>query len=402
MYNSSAAFTGSNTEYKNRLFIYEVEGLSRNSVDTKVPIRSSGTVFITVPYSRMNQEIRRINSLGGKVISIKPANGDAPVQDSQPATEPQEASNNSKSMTQAKPKKEEKKKVPVNIYRPKNPYVGKCVDIYDLVEEGGIGTCRHMTFDLSEGDLHYIEGQSIGIVPPGVDDKGKPNKLRLYSIASTRHGDNLDDKTVSLCVRKLEYEDPETGEHVEGTCSSFLCGLEPGDEVSITGPVGKEMLLPDDEDANIVMIATGTGIAPFRAYLWRMFLEGDKNPDYNFKGLAWLFFGIPKTENILYKEKLEKLVEEHPDNFRMDYAISREQKNPEGGRMYIQHRIAEHADKLWELMQNPKTHTYICGLKGMEDGIDEALSAAAAKHDVNWDEYRKAMKKEDRWHVETY
>ena len=403
MYNSSAAFTGSNTEYKNRLFIYEVEGLSQNSVDTKVPLRSSGPVFITVPYSRMNQEMRRINSLGGKIISIKPANGDAPAQDSQPATKSQEASNNSKSMTQAKPQKEkEKKKIPVNIYRPKNPYVGKCVDIYDLVEEGGIGTCRHMTFDLSEGDLHYIEGQSIGIVPPGVDDKGKPNKLRLYSIASTRHGDNLDGKTVSLCVRKLEYKDPETDEQVEGTCSSFLCGLEPGDEVSITGPVGKEMLLPEDEDANIIMIATGTGIAPFRAYLWRMFLEGDKNPDYNFKGLAWLFFGIPKTENILYKDKLEKLVEEHSDNFRMDYAISREQKNPEGGRMYIQHRIAEHADELWELIQNPKTHTYICGLKGMEDGIDEALSAAAAKHDVNWDEYRKAMKKEDRWHVETY
>ncbi|MBE9045019.1 ferredoxin-NADP reductase [Pleurocapsales cyanobacterium LEGE 10410] len=401
MYNSSAAFTGSNTEYKNRLFVYEVEGLSRNSIDTKVPIRSSGTVFITVPYSRMNQEMRRINSLGGKVISIKPAGGDVPEQDSQPQPKQQEASNNNKPMTQAKPKKE-KQKVPVNIYRPKNPYVGKCIDIYDLVEEGGIGTCRHMTFDLSGGDLHYIEGQSIGIVPPGVDDKGKPNKLRLYSIASTRHGDNLDGKTVSLCVRKLEYKHPETGEHVEGVCSSFLCGLEPGNEVSITGPVGKEMLLPEDEDANIVMIATGTGIAPFRAYLWRMFLEGDKNPDYNFKGLAWLFFGIPKTENILYKDKLEKLAQEYPDNFRMDYAISREQKNSEGGKMYIQHRIAEHADQLWELMQNPKTHTYICGLKGMEGGIDEALSAAADKHGVNWDEYRKAMKKEHRWHVETY
>jgi len=404
MYNSSAAFSSGNTEYKSRLFIYEVEGLSQNSVNTQVPIRSSGTVHITVPYNRMNQEMRRINALGGKVISIKPAGGDIPAQDSQAAPksapEQKKASNNKKSMTQAKSKKA-KSNVPVNIYRPKTPYVGKCTDIYDLVDEGGIGTCRHMTFDLSAGDLHYVEGQSIGIIPPGEDDKGKPNKLRLYSIASTRHGDNLEDKTVSLCVRKLEYKDPETGEHVEGTCSSFLCNLKPGDDVSITGPVGKEMLLPEDEDANVVMIATGTGIAPFRAYLWRMFLEGDKNPDYNFKGKAWLFFGIPKTENILYKEQLEKMTEEH-DNFRMDYAISREQKNSEGGRMYIQHRIAEHADELWELVQNPKTHTYICGLKGMEGGIDEAMSAAAAKHDVNWDEYRKAMKKEHRWHVETY
>ncbi len=404
MYNSSAAFSSSNSQYKNRLFIYEVEGLSQNGTDTNVPIRSSGTVSITVPYSRMNQEMRRINSLGGRVISIKPVGSDVPAQTSQPATQKkaEAASKDKKPMTQAQPKKAEKKKVPVNIYRPKEPYLGKCTDIYDLVDEGGIGTCRHMTFDLSGGDLYYVEGQSIGIVPPGKDDKGKPNKLRLYSIASTRHGDNLDGKTVSLCVRKLEYKDPETGEQVEGTCSSFLCNLKPGDDVAITGPVGKEMLLPDDEDANVIMIATGTGIAPFRAYLWRMFLEGDKNPDYNYKGKAWLFFGIPKTENILYKERLEEMVEKHSDNFRMDYAISREQKNSEGGRMYIQHRIAEHADELWELIQNPKTHTYICGLKGMEGGIDEALSAAAEKNGVNWDEYRKAMKKEDRWHVETY
>ena len=398
MYNSSVGVSASNTDYKNRLFVYEVVGLSQDGSDTKAPIRQSGSIFVTVPYNRMNQEMRRINNLGGQIVSIKPLSSSVSSSETN-GSQPQQPTNNkkNKSMTQAKAKK----KVPVNIYRPKNPFIGKCTDIYDLVEEGGVGTCRHMTFDLSGGDLHYIEGQSIGIVPPGEDDKGKPHKLRLYSIASTRHGDNLEDHTVSLCVRKLEYKDPETGEHVEGVCSSFLCNLKPGDDVAITGPVGKEMLLPDDEDANIIMIATGTGIAPFRAYLWRMFLEGDKNPDYNFDGKAWLFFGIPKSENILYKEQLEEMASKN-ENFRMDYAISREQKNSEGGKMYIQHRIAEHADELWELMQNPKTHTYICGLKGMEGGIDEALSAAASKHDVNWDDYRKKMKKEHRWHVETY
>jgi ferredoxin--NADP+ reductase len=381
------------------MFVYEVVGLSQNGKSNlNYPIRSSGSRYITVPYSRMTQEMQRINRLGGQIVSIKPlSNGDSAAVSNSETQQPNQ-NKKSKSMTQA----QAKTKVPVNIYRPKNPFVGKCIDIYDLVEAGGIGTCRHMTFDLSGGDLHYVEGQSIGIIPPGTDDKGNSHKLRLYSIASTRHGDNLDDKTVSLCVRKLEYKHPETGELVEGVCSSYLCGLKPGDDVAITGPVGKEMLLPEDEDANIIMIATGTGIAPFRAYLWRMFKEGDLNPDYNFKGFAWLFFGIPKTPNILYKEELETLVEKYPDNFRMDYAISREQQNSEGGKMYIQHRIAEHADKLWELMQDPKTHTYICGLKGMEDGIDEALSAAASKHDVDWTAFRKQMKKDHRWHVETY
>ena len=399
MYSSSATSASSSTQYNNRFFVYEVVGLSQNSNSTlNYSIRNSGNTFITVPYNRMVQEMRRINRLGGQIVSIKPLSNGSSAAISNSGTQQLTQNKESKSMTQAKAKK----KVPVNIYRPKTPFIGKCIDIYDLVDEGGIGTCRHMTFDLSGGDLYYVEGQSIGIIPPGTDDKGNPHKLRLYSIASTRHGDNLDDKTVSLCVRKLEYKHPETGEHIEGVCSSFLCNLKPGDDVSITGPVGKEMLLPDDEDANIIMIATGTGIAPFRAYLWRMFKEGELNPEYNFKGLAWLFFGIPKTPNILYQEQLEEMVEKYPDNFRMDYAISREQKNAEGGKMYIQHKIAERADELWELMQDPKTHTYICGLKGMEGGIDEALSAAAGKHDVDWVAFRKQMKKEHRWHVETY
>ena len=401
MYKSSTAVAcNNNIEYNNRLFVYEVVGLSQNGNTNNLnySIRSSGSVYITVPYNRMNQEMQRISRLGGRIVSITPLNNYNTVLEMSNSSQ-SEQQQQSKSMTQAKA---QKVKVPVNIYRPKNPYVGKCLDIYDLVDEGGIGTCRHMTFDLSEGDLHYLEGQSIGIIPPGEDENGKPHKLRLYSIASTRHGDNLDDKTVSLCVRKLEYKHPETGELVEGVCSTYLCNLKPGDDVAITGPVGKEMLLPDDEDANIIMMATGTGIAPFRAYLWRMFEEGDLNPDYNFKGLAWLFFGIATTPNILYQEKLDNMQQQYPNNFRLTYAISREQKNPEGGRMYIQHRIAEHADELWELMQNPKTHTYICGLKGMEDGIDEAMSKAAGKHGVDWLEYRKGMKKEHRWHVETY
>jgi ferredoxin--NADP+ reductase len=272
------------------------------------------------------------------------------------------------------------------------------------VQEGGIGIVQHLKFDISGGDLRYIEGQSIGIIPPGVDKNGKPEKLRLYSIASTRHGDDVDDKTVSLCVRQLEYKHPETAETVYGVCSTHLCFLKPGDEVKITGPVGKEMLLPADPDAKVIMMATGTGIAPMRAYLWRMFKDNERaaNPEYQFNGFAWLIFGIPTTPNILYKQELEEIQQKYPDNFRLTYAISREQKNAQGGRMYIQDRVAEHADELWQLIKEEKTHTYICGLRGMEDGIDAALTAAAAKEGVTWSDYQKSLKKGGRWHVETY
>jgi ferredoxin--NADP+ reductase len=434
MYNSSAADGAANTVSGSRVFIYEVVGLRQNEETDKTnyPIRQSGSVFIRVPYSRMNQEMRRITRMGGKIASIHSLSADGAINGSSvmkmkasksqgngavatSATATSEGNaiksdhqklnseKQGKPMTQAKAK-ESHADVPVNIYRPNAPFVGKCVSNEELVGEGGIGTVRHLIFDISEGDLRYLEGQSIGIIPPGTDKKGKPEKLRLYSIASTRHGDHVDDKTVSLCVRQLEYKHPETGETVYGVCSTYLCHLEPGADVKITGPVGKEMLLPSDPNANVIMFATGTGIAPFRAYLWRMFKDQEKaaNPDYEFKGFSWLIFGIPTTPNILYKEELEEIQQKYPDNFRLTYAISREQKNLQGGRMYIQDRVAEHADELWKMIQQENTHTYICGLKGMEGGIDEALSAAAAKDGVDWMDYQKQMKKAGRWHVETY
>ena len=302
--------------------------------------------------------------------------------------------------------KVEKKKhadVPVNIYRPKTPFEGTVIGNYSLLKEGAIGRVNHITFDLKESDpfLNYVEGQSIGIMPAGEDANGKPHKLRLYSIASTRHGDDFNGNTVSLCVRQLQYE--KDGETINGVCSTYLCDIKPGDKVKITGPVGKEMLLPEEEEANIVMLATGTGIAPMRAYLRRMFepTEKEKNK-WNFKGKAWLFMGAPKSANLLYEEDLQRYIAENPDNFKYTKAISREQQNTKGGRMYIQDRVLESANELFNMIEDEKTHIYLCGLKGMEPGIDEAMTKAAEEKGLNWSELRPQLKKAGRWHVETY
>ncbi len=351
---------------------------------------------IKVAFPRLQALMRSIALMGGRILEVIPVEADdqspipaaalaAPTPAPAPVTPP--ASHAS---------------VPVNIYKPKEPYLGTVLGNYSLLREGAIGRVNHITFDLSEGDLHYVEGQSIGIVPDGQDANGKPHKLRLYSIASTRHGDNLEDKTVSLCVRQLQYE--KDGETINGVCSTFLCDIEPGAKVKITGPVGKEMLLPADEEANVIMLATGTGIAPMRTYLRRMFEPGerDKNPGYAFRGKAWLFMGVPKTANLLYEDDFQRYLSEYPDNFRYTKAISREQENSKGGRMYIQDRVLEHADEIFALIEDPKTHVYMCGLKGMEPGIDEAMTVAAAAKGLDWSTLRPQLKKAERWHVETY
>ena len=398
---------------------------------------------ITVSYDRLQTTVQTINGRGGRIQSVipniepiqagaqatkatsakaaagkaSPAKASASKGSAKKAEKPNAAKPSSKTAAAKAPTKPVTKvdaskapakpahqSVPVNLYKPKTPFVGTVLDNYSLLQEGAIGRVQHITFDLSGGDPHleYVEGQSIGIIPEGTDAKGKPHKLRLYSIASTRHGDDMAGKTVSLCVRQLEYQN-EAGEEIKGVCSTYLCDINPGDKVKITGPVGKEMLLPEDEEANVIMFATGTGIAPMRTYLRRMFeaSERDKN-GWKFRGKAWLFMGAPKTPNLLYDDDFEKYQEEFPDNFRYTKAISREQKNSKGGRMYIQDRVLEHADEIFSMIEDPKTHVYMCGLRGMEPGIDEAMTAAASSKGLDWAELRPQLKKADRWHVETY
>merc|ERR1719440_2648945 len=324
----------------------------------------------------------------------------------------------------------EGREVPFNVYKKANALKVKVtkndVHPHTLTEDTGDANWEtvHVTFDHG-GKFPYLEGMSLGVVAPGPDKKGQtPAALRLYSIASSAVGDDQTSKTVSLCVKRVveldgKFANREVGEDkpdkagthfpknkvYRGVCSNHICDLKEGDEVLITGPVGTEMLLPQDPDAALLLLATGTGIAPMRSYLRLLFTDkAGANPDGSrkFKGLVWLFLGVPYSNSLLYDDENKEYAAKSPENFRYDYAVSREQKNAAGQKMYIQTRIAEYAQDIWDLLQNKKTHVYMCGLKGMESGMQEALGPIAESKGIAWPDFVKSLKKEDRWHVEVY
>ena len=70
------------------------------------------------------------------------------------------------------------------------------------------------------------------------------------------------------------------------------------------------LLLPENPNAVHIMVATGTGIAPYRAYLRRMFAEDV--PDYKFNGLAWLFMGVANSDATLYDDEFQELLKTYP------------------------------------------------------------------------------------------
>jgi ferredoxin--NADP+ reductase len=298
----------------------------------------------------------------------------------------------------------DKSTMPDNTFKPKSPFEAKIVSVKRIVGPKATGETCDVVIDHG-GDMPYIEGQSYGVIAPGVNPKnGKPNKVRLYSIASSRYGDDMTGKTTTLCVRRATYWCPELKADdpaKKGVCSNFLCDAKAGDMVKLTGPSGKVMLLPEDKpETDIIMVATGTGIAPMRSFIKRLFVE--KTPYANdFKGVAWLFLGVANTDALLYDDDWKAIQEANPDKFRYDVALSREQTNKDGGKMYIQDRVEEYSDEIFERLDKG-AHIYFCGLKGMMPGIQDMLKKVAATKGIDYDEFIKKLKKNGQWHVEVY
>jgi ferredoxin--NADP+ reductase len=294
--------------------------------------------------------------------------------------------------------------VPLNTYKNKAPFTGKVVSTKRIVGPQATGETCHIVID-HNAEFPYWEGQSWGVIPPGNREKdGKPHSVRLYSIASSRYGDDMSGKTGSLCVRRATYWCPELKAEdpaKKGVCSNFLCDTKPGDEIKMTGPAGKVMLMPEeDPTTDYIMVATGTGIAPFRGFVRRLFFE-DTPAAKAYKGQAWLFLGVANTDALLYDDEFQDAKSRYPDNFRLDYALSREQENKKGGKMYIQDKVEEYADEIFAKL-DAGAHMYFCGLKGMMPGIQDMLAEVCKSKGIDYDEFIKGLKKKGQWHVEVY
>eukprot|EP00979_Chaetoceros_neogracilis_P014602 scaffold4779_cov429-Chaetoceros_neogracile.AAC.2 len=295
--------------------------------------------------------------------------------------------------------------LPLNFAKPNAPATATVLARTRIISDDAPGDIQHIILRLPEG-MQYVEGQSLSVIPAGIDAKtNKKFSPRLYSIASTRYGDVLDGNTISLCVRRAEFYEPSTGitdPVKKGACSNMLCDSMPGDQISVAGPVGKTMLLPKNPNDDIIMVATGTGIAPFRGFMHRLFME-ETVARHVFGGTAWLVLGVPTTGGLLYKEEFDAMQRTaRPDSLKIDYAISREMTNQmDGGKLYVQNVIAQNAKEFFARLDGGAS-VYFCGLKGMMPPILEALQKVAVENGLDWDAELKQWKANHQWHVEVY
>jgi ferredoxin--NADP+ reductase len=142
-------------------------------------------------------------------------------------------------------------------------FTAKVLSTEEITEEGTDIEVRELILGLENHQFDFEIGQSIGVLVESSGDFGHTVHHRLYTVADTPK--DCGNPEITIVVRRCNYIDDYSGEQFIGVNSNFLCDRKPGDEVTITGPFGMPFKVPEDKNANLLLIGLGTGIAPFRA-----------------------------------------------------------------------------------------------------------------------------------------
>lgn len=214
---------------------------------------------------------------------------------------------------------------------------------------------------------------------------------RLYSIASSQEEVG---EEVHLTVGVVEFESGD--EPRRGGASGYLSHrLEEGGSVKVFVEGNNNFKLPADDNTPVIMIGPGTGIAPFRAFI-------QERDNRGAAGKNWLFFGDRTfTEDFLYQVEWQKYLKAGIVT-QLDVAFSRDQVE----KVYVQHRLLEHAAKVWQWLQDG-AHVYVCGdANHMAKDVHEALLTIAEQQGKQSreqaEQYLNELRKSKRYQRDVY
>ncbi len=250
---------------------------------------------------------------------------------------------------------------------------------------------RELVLEIERGDFPYLVGQSVGVFAPGAAEFGKKDHFRLYSVADLPERGPSGQPRIKIAVRRCSYIDDYSGERYPGVASNYLCDLLPGADLTLTGPFGIPFEVPEDHDANLILIGSGTGIAPFRALVKHIYRDVA-----DWSGKVWLLYGARSGLELLYMNEQNDDFSQYYDEetFRAFKALSPRPNwsDPIGWDQAIEERSAE----LWEMLGDSKTYVYVAGLEKAIAGLDAVLERLAGSKE-KWSRRKAELAAGKRW-----
>ena len=276
-------------------------------------------------------------------------------------------------------------------YDKQERFDAKVLSSVRITPEDADAEVREIVLEVNRPDFDYQPGQSIGILTPGPHELGHDEHFRLYSVADTPALTEGGNPQITIAVRRVSYIDDYSGERFAGISSNYLCDLQAGDSISITGPYGYAFEVPEDKDANLVLIGSGTGIAPFRAFIKHIYRDIG-----SWRGKVRLFYGAHSGLEHFY-------MNEHRDDFTLYYdedtfeAFKALSPRPNwADPIAWDYCLEERSTEIIEMLDDPKTYVYIAGLEDIRDELDRVFAQMIGSEE-RWARRRAELVAGGRW-----
>lgn len=246
---------------------------------------------------------------------------------------------------------------------------------------------------------------------------------RYYSISSSSI---VSPKQMSITVATSSEPSPTRDTPIPGLATDYLLAIEQykrdgiaspnAPSYNLSGPdnaleQGRKVFahlrkskfkLPALPKAPIIMIASGSGVAPFRGFLAERARLVAIGRDV---GPSLLFFGCRSSQEFLYQDELQSLQESN-EGIEVITAFSRAETNRRGGKTYVQDKVEEREEQVVRLLIEENAYFYICGGAGMARDVAARLGESVRKI-MGWDERRlrewsEGMRKTHRWQEDVW
>ncbi len=227
---------------------------------------------------------------------------------------------------------------------------------------------RELLLEVQDESFDCEVDQSFGVLLEVNDDFGNSRHHRLYSVADLPSKTN--GKTnITMLVKRCNYVDDFSGELEYGIASNFLCDRKVGDQVNITGPYELAFSVPEEKNANLILIGMGTGIAPFRAFIKHLYHQKE-----DFEGQILLFYGAKSGLDLLYlNDESGDLTNYYDrDTFEAVQALSPRPLWDDG--IVIHEAIEERAEKVLKMLSELNTYVYIAGHEKVKEQLDDTFT----------------------------
>jgi len=249
---------------------------------------------------------------------------------------------------------------------------------------------REILLEVEQPEFQCQVDQSFGVLVNVSGEFGNTAHHRLYSVADLPAKSN--GKTlITMLLKRCWYVDEFSGERYRGVGSNYLCDRKLGDRITITGPFELPFTVPEDKNANLILIGMGTGIAPFRAFVKHIY--GNVK---DWKGKIRLFYGARSGLELLYLNDKDGDLTQYYDQatFEAFHALSPRPHWEEP--IELDKAIEQRAAEIIEMLSQSATCIYVAGYANIKDMLDKAFSTILGSKE-KWDTRKAELVAGKKW-----